>query len=399
MSILRILAAASENTSLRWVRLNRQYETEDSGGEATLERLEADAVVELIIPTERVSPISVKVSPDQRSRLTDDNLQWLVEPYVSQDPGQLHLVRGNLDSDENLTIFAVDRDWLTKVVRSLADKEIRPKHIFMELLLADWTPQTWSVVLKPGGGFVRTGVQSALILDRQTSSAPPLVLQMAVRDQLPLEAIHVYGATDEMTSDFSGWEAVLGVPVLPAGVLNWQHVRPNSTVDLAKGAFSPSGQAGHFARRMKLSASLLLGVMAINAVGAGVKTVLVQREKEGLQNQIEATLMKSFPKTAAILDPLLQMQKNTDRLKSRAGSVMANDFLPLLGSVNGVIGKQMSGKIDAVSFDLDKGIEVLIADTGMVQKAVESLQAAGFSVEQIPVVSTSGVRIRVRMAS
>lgn len=397
MSLLRILAAANENTPLRWVRLDRHYEIQGSGGESNLERQETDTRIELIVPAERSSLIPVKVSPEQLSRLSDDNLQWLVEPYVSQDLGQLHLVRGEVDADEILTVYTVDRDWLTTTVRTLADRQIRPDRILLELLLTEWRPQTWSIVIKPGGGFVRTGEHSALILDRQNGDAPPLVLQMAMRDLPAPTEILIYHATETSAGNFANWSTALGVPIRLAGIADWQQAHPKKTLDLARGPFSPLGQARNLARRLKLSGWLLLGIIVVNVLGTGTRTVLNILEKQRLENQIESVLLKAFPGTTAILDPLLQMQKSLDQMTRAAGITTGNDFLPLLEKIKNVIGKQFSGKINAVSFEADKWMDLTLADAAQARQAADLLKAAGFAVEMEAATAPNAMRVRVRI--
>lgn len=397
MSTLRILAAANESASLRWVRLGGNEP--GSGTPGDLARQNEDTLIELIIPAERTSLIPVKLAPDQIARLSDSNLQWLVEPLVSQELEQLHLVRGEVSHDGILTVFAVDRNWLQTTIASLSERQLQPDRLLLEILLVEWQPQTWTLVLKPEGGFVRTGEQSALILDRHSKDAPPMVLQMAAREPaLPTE-IRVLQASDTSSNDVSHWSKLLGIPVLAGGQTDWRSAQPKKTIDLAKGAFSPRGQVRNFAARLKLAAWLLGSIIAINVLGSGIKTALNQQEKAQLENAIEGVLRKAVPSTTAILDPVLQMRKNLELLSKSTGTASSNDFLPLVEKLKTILGPQLAGKLEALSFVAEQSLEFTIGDPVLAQQAGESLKAAGFTPQIETIASSKSVRIRVKLSS
>ena len=405
MSTLRILAAAHESAAVRWVRLGGKANGSDgdSGRLGDLLRHDDDTAIELIIPAERTSLIPVKLAPEQISRLSESNLQWLVEPLVSQELEQLHLVRGALSDDGILTVFAVDRNWLQATIASLSERQLQPDRLLLEILLVDWQPQTWTLVLKPEGGFVRTGEQCALILDRHSSNAPPMVLQMAASTPTPPTEIRVHQSSianrDNNGDDYRHWHSQLGIPVVAGGTLDWRSAPGKKTIDLAQGAFSPRGQMRNFAARLKLAAWLLVAIVGINLLGSGIKTALNQQEKTQLENAIEGVLRKAVPSTTAILDPLLQMRKNLALLRKSTGNTSSNDFLPLVDRLKTVVGPQLAGKLEALSFTAEQSLEFTIGDPALAQQAGESLKAAGFSPQIEPVASSKSVRIRVKLSS
>jgi type II secretion system protein L len=401
MSTLRILAAAHESAAVHWVRLGGKAGGSDSGNgrPGDLARHDDDTVIELIIPAERTSLIPVKLAPDQISRLSESNLQWLVEPLVSQELDQLHLVRGALSADGILTVFAVDRNWLQATITGQSERQLQPDRLLLEILLIDWQPQTWTLLLKPEGGFVRSGEQCALILDRHSQDAPPMVLQMAVRAPTPPTEIRVHQSSVANSDDYSRWSSQLGIPVVAGGTIDWRSAPGKKTIDLAQGAFSPRGQMRNFAARLKLAAWLLAGIVGVNLLASGIKTALNQQEKTQLENAIEGVLRKAVPSTTAILDPLLQMRKNLALSRASTGSASGNDFLPLVAKLKTVVGPQLAGKLEALSFTAEQSIEFTIGDPALAQQAGESLKAAGFNLQTEAVASSKSVRIRVKLSS
>ena len=397
MSTLRILAAANESATLRWVRLGGNEH--DSGTLGDLARQDEDTLIELIIPAERTSLIPVKLAPDQISRLSDSNLQWLVEPLVSQELEQLHLVRGEVSHDGILTVFAVDRNWLQTTIASLSERLLQPDRLLLEILLVEWQLQTWTLVLKPEGGFVRTGEQSALILDRHSKDAPPMVLQMAAREPTPPTTIRVLQSSDSKNEDHSHWRTQLGIPVVAGGQTDWRSAAAKKTIDLARGAFAPRSKVLQWASRLKLAAWLLVGVIGVNLLGSGIKTAVNQHEKSLLEDEIEATLRKAVPGTTAILDPVLQMQKHLEQLNKSTGTASSNDFLPLIEKLKAIIGPQLAGKLEALSFVAEQSLEFTLGDPLLAQQVSESLKAAGFTSQIESITHSKSVRIRVKLSS
>ncbi len=394
MSTLRIIAAAGEGAPLRWLRL-AGGEVSGRGEEHDLAWQEGDDHVELILPAERVALIQVPVSAEQQARLSDDNLPWLVEANVVQDAERLHLVRGDLRADGLLTVAAVDRAWLQGVCARLAARSLRPRRIVSEAFVGAWREGEWTVVLRADGGWLRLGRQSAFALDRTTGGETPATLQLALDKNPHPERMVVFG--DEGV-DCAPWSASLGVPVQESGKRDWSAAIGDGAIDLARGPFAPPGRGGHWWQRLRPSAWLLAGVLAVNGIGWAAYGMIGAFERTRLQGEINAELLRAFPETKVVLDPLLQMRQGVDRLARGSGAATPGDLLPLLGRVAEAGGARLAGRTHAIQYEPGKlALEVGLPDQGAVEALRAALQAAAINArfEPLPASPAAPVRIRV----
>lgn len=395
MNRLRILAPSGDEQPLRWARLPGKAGETARGDEGNLALAEGDDGVDLVLPAERVSLLSVSLSAEQRTRLSDANLPWLVEPGLVQEVERMHLVRGELDKDGFLPVFAVDRSWLEKLLARLAERQIRPDRILAESLLVDWRDNEWSVVLKPQGGFVRTGREGGFLLDSLNGGGVPAMLAMAARSGAPAGGIRVFGTEGGPKPDLLAWSAATGVRCDDAGPWAWTAELPAPVTELARGDFSPPGRGRHLWRRLRIAFGLVAAIVAINLLGLGAKTVMALQEKKRLQAEIEASLLRSFPETSAVLDPVLQMQQGVQRLAQQRGVATAQDFLPLLGGTGPLIDRQLAARVEEMNYLAGRGLDLLWPDQASAEAAAQTLKTAGYRIELEQQAGSTRVRLRV----
>lgn len=397
MSILRILAPSAEGARLQWVRCGDSGQLLAQGGEAQLQAVDSDHEIELILAAERVLPIPVEVSPEQLSRLSEENLPWLAEPFLSQDIERLHIVRGPYDKVAGLlTLLAVEHAWLSALLHRLGEKQLRPTRILAENHLIPWQKGQWTLLLKSGGGFMRTGEQSGLILDQ--GQPLPVVLRLALKTGPAPEEIRIY-REDVACPDIPYWSQELGLPVHDAGSWTWQDASPGTAApDLARGPYAPPGRTRDLLRRLRLSLTLLAGVIALALFGHLIASLFGFLETSRLNAAIEGQLRTAFPRTQVILDPVRQMQQNVEQLRQNTGEATSADFLPLLAKTSTLVGKDLSGRVEHIRYEPRVlTLEVVLPDAASLDKLKREMSALAVKWENLPA-SGSAVRIRMSIA-
>ncbi|MBS1196329.1 MAG: hypothetical protein H6R18_114 [Proteobacteria bacterium] len=398
MSSLRIFVPAAEGSRIQWARLDEDNRITSQGSELQLVASDNDGDVELILAAERVLLIPATISAEQRARLSDDNLPWLAEPFLAQEVERVHIVKGDPVDHGRLPLCAVEHAWLAGIIARLAEKQIKPTRIVPEILLSNWTEGHWIVVLKSGGGFVRTGLLQGFLLDQAGEGMPPTVLMLALKKGASPEEIQVYCEDGVSPPNCKRWAVLLDVPVHLRGIWNWTEPIPEDSLDLARGAYSPPGRGRNLLRRLKPTLWLAAGIVALNIAALLVITGLGVMEKSRLNVEIEAQLRSAFPQTTVILDPMLQMHQNVDRLSRNAGMTTRSDFLPLLATVSATLGKEISGRIETLRYESGTLVlELSAPDAAWQAKLKADVAAAGLLAkwENLP---ASGNLARIRLS-
>ncbi|MCX7271854.1 MAG: type II secretion system protein GspL, partial [Burkholderiales bacterium] len=79
-----------------------------------------------------------------------------------------------------------------------------------------------------------------------------------------------------------------------------------------------------------LPALLAGATAAVAVIGLNLHWAQLARERTELRQAMEAGFRQAFPKAQVVVDPLLQMRRQTAELRLRAGQDGPEDFLPLL---------------------------------------------------------------------
>ncbi len=115
------------------------------------------------------------------------------------------------------------------------------------------------------------------------------------------------------------------------------------------------------AARLGLGLLLALGVVGLNLLALQQRTQIAER-----QQQLEALLREAFPRTGAVLEPRLQMQRELNLLRAQAGELGEQDLEAMLAALASHW-PEARGPVEALNFE-----------TGQL-----SLPAAGWSDEQL----------------
>ena len=130
-------------------------------------------------------------------------------------------------------------------------------------------------------------------------------------------------------------------------------VDPNCPIDLLSGRQGNAGQrwlASVDWRTWRLP-GLVAGAAALVAViGLNLHWAQLTRERTELRQRMEATFRQAFPKAQVVVDPMLQMQRQTADLRLRAGQSGPEDFLPLLTRFTQALGPRAADSLASLEY-------------------------------------------------
>ncbi|HPU52961.1 MAG TPA: type II secretion system protein GspL, partial [Burkholderiaceae bacterium] len=97
--------------------------------------------------------------------------------------------------------------------------------------------------------------------------------------------------------------------------------------------------------------ALIAATAALVAViGLNLHWAQLSRERVELRTRMEATFRQAFPKAQVVVDPLLQMQRQTADLRLRAGQSGPEDFLPLLTRFTQALGPRAADSLASLEY-------------------------------------------------
>lgn len=129
-------------------------------------------------------------------------------------------------------------------------------------------------------------------------------------------------------------------------------------------------------RRLRLPIALSVAALAVAVVGANVQWVMLARERDALNAQMTELLLNAFPKTAAVLDPPVQMTRQLERLRAAAGVLSPDDYLSLAARLARSLGPVPVNGVAALDYH-DRKLDVtfkpqVTVDPGLSQRLAQN---------------------------
>ena len=308
-------------------------------------------------------------------------LAYAVEDQLTSDPDSVHAVAAGARRGSRQAIAVIERKLLRALVASFQSVGVTPDSVTVETSLTPLAEGEWTVVLREGGGFLRTGEAAGMALDSPLDGCVPGVLRLA------LEAARKAGDAPRkivIRSDFSldgsSWESELGVPCEGAGPWHaWQSVERPS-VEFLQGEFAHRRALSARWAPLRPAAILTGAALAIEVIGTFVHWGALRYEKAQLEARMHDQFKGVFPQAQAVVDPALQMRRNLQAARSAAGVAQESDFLPLLAKA--VRANTSAGwKVKTVSYDGGRlTLDVVLADSGQVDSMLKHFADKDISV-------------------
>jgi general secretion pathway protein L len=334
MSTLRIFLPASErvdaDAALRWVLLDRRGDATREGLDRVAAMPRADTV-EAILPASRVLFARLKL-PRVGEATIRELLPFAVEDRLLADPAQIHAVPGRTDERGDTVVAVVDREWLERATRVLADAGLAPRHAWCESALVTPARGHWHLVLHAQSGVLVDDAGVATTFDWNPTATLPLALRIALdeaaaRGERP-RAVRVHGA-EGSAPDLDAWAAEASTafePAAPWSEMQRAPVAPDA-IDLLSGELAPR-RRGVAALRLSRAALAIAGAMLLLQFAfTAIDTWRLERTRQALESRREAIFRAAFPEAKVVVDPDLQMARNLAQLRAARGLASGDEFL------------------------------------------------------------------------
>jgi len=125
----------------------------------------------------------------------------------------------------------------------------------------------------------------------------------------------------------------------------------------------------------------LWALLAVQVIGLNALAWREQRDLQAQQAALHTVLKTTFPSVTLVIDAPLQMQREVEALKQRAGNSTSTDLEPLLAALGTVLpAGQMPAQLHFVNQTLR--IQGLTLDTPQTSAAQASLHSRGLNLRQ-----------------
>lgn len=304
-------------------------------GETPIALLPKASAVDLVFDTSDVFVAAVDAPrmPEAKLRLALPNL---LEERLLSDPADCHFAFTpqarsgtvtTIASAPKLPVAVIDRGLLTTALDALSEAGYRPRAAYSEIYVVPAPAAgVLSVRLDRGRGIARSGKHDGFAFEFDGNSLPaPLLL--AVR-QLGIKRVQAYGRDAGRLVQFA---EQLGVAV-DASQRELDLAATDTAVNLLQGAFAPGGLLGSLSLPKLTTAKLKVpliwtGVAAATfVVGMNAYWLKLEAEAKAIRMQMETAFRSAFPEATAVVDPVLQTQRQLGALRARAGIPSADDF-------------------------------------------------------------------------
>jgi type II secretion system protein L len=349
----------------------------------------------LSLPPNRVLLSSLKLSRRAIGQL-HGALGNAMEDQLMLDPASSHVALGKVLTGDLRPVAVVEAAWLEQALALCRRQSVEPAGAIPETLLwlAEAESTTWALRWNGQEGYARSGAAAGFALDDGSAEAPPLALRLALADaRRKSQAPAAIALETEMEVDLAAWSQALDCPV-HAETLHFDARAP--AINLLQGPYAPRRHGwlaalagGEHAGKYRVAAGLAIAALSLQVVGTVADWGRLSWENRKLRDEMRQVFQATFPKTQAIVDPVLQMQRQLSDLRRAHGDAEPGDFLHELamtsGQVGGVAGLSYDGKrltLDQPrATDLD-GLRAALASHGYQMVAAGEGGARTVSIER-----------------
>jgi general secretion pathway protein L len=324
----------------------------ESGQASDVSALPAADEIWLVLPAARVLLSSIKLSRRALKQL-NGALGNALEDQLMLDPATTHIALGKVEGDDLHPLAVIESGWLEQALALCQQHGIVAAGAIPETLLwlGDGAEKPWSARWNGHGGFVRTDTCAGFALDDGDAETPPLALQLAVaearqKNVLP-SVIHI---ETTMAVNLAAWSRQLDC-LVQAQTLRADPRPP--AINLLQGAFA-NRRSGSFtnsrlahivqlfgaehASKYRIAAGLALAALLVHVLGVSADWARLSWENKNMRAEMRQVFQETFPETQAIVDPVLQMQRQLSELRRARGFAENGDLLHALAAIGGQVG-------------------------------------------------------------
>lgn len=342
-------------------------------GAAAIGELPKARALDLVFDALDVYTATVEAPRLSEARLRQA-LPNLLEERMLADPADCHFAAapvaarpdagGAPAEPQRLSVAAIDRATLTRVLDTLGQAQLAPRSAYSELYTVP-PPQdgVFSARVAAGKGFLRTGADQGCVFDIDDGGAGTLAL--AVR-QFAIARLRLYGAAEEVGPAVIGalraalagagaGAAAVAIEAAPAPI---NLLATADAVNLLQGAFVPSGGFGFSGRLLtrltrdgawKAPAAWLAVCAAIAVGGLNAYWLQLESRFQDVRAAMHRTFRDGFPNEpeAYLLE---QARRSVSLLRARAGRPSADDFSVLNAQALQLLGSAPVGIVAGIDY-------------------------------------------------
>ena len=284
-------------------------------GEATLGSLPKNMPCELVLHSTDAVLMDIR-PPRLRGAKLASALPALVEERLASSVENVHVVATPRDPDGTAVAIVVDRGLLQRALDQFRRVGRSVVAVVPYMLALAYAPDRWRVRIREGAGGLRSGPAAGIAFE--VTYGVPVELQLYLKQAVaPPSVLEIDGDCDP--KEWSEALQIAARQVPPDGEA------PPMLVNLLQYRFAPSVANWKQWRVTGILAVLLCLVMLL---GMNLHAWILQSQARQLRAGIEAVVSETIPGVPAVLDPVAQMRRRLDELRTGAG-VDAGGFLSL----------------------------------------------------------------------
>ncbi len=319
---------------------------------ASLETLPELRSVRLVFDARDVTVLRARLPALPAARL-QRALPNLLEEQLLQDPSSCACVLGPpVAAGQERRVAVIDRAWLDTVVQAFERRGIR--------VAAAWPAQALAGLEQGQGALLGFGSSVTVVLAEGEGIGLGVGPDPRAREQALVSAMQLLPVSGRepllVYLQDDGWQEPLaraahtsGRPIrtlaLPASLsssFDLMTARRAGALSRWLAAIDPRAWRGPLAWAL---AAALVAVVGLNA-----HWLRLREEQFALQARIDGVFRQVFPASTAMVDPVLQIQRHVTLLRTRAGQVGSDDFLPLLVSFSQSLGTQSADAVSGLEY-------------------------------------------------
>jgi general secretion pathway protein L len=297
-------------------------------------------------------------------------LPFALEDQLVDPPEKLHFAFTE-ESDGGLAVAVTRRDRIEGWLAALSAAGLGPSRLAPVTLSLPLAEGAWTLAFRDGELVLRSALHGGFGGARE--SQPPGWLHAALAEAragaAAPERILLADAPGEL--DAEAWRTALGLPVEP--LAGSSAVLPAAPLDLLQQRYTQRRRGSAEMQRAYLPAlALVAAALVLTLLLDTVEWGRTAWRARAVDEEMRALLMKSFPETTVILDPVEQMRRGLEVLGEHSGAASSGDLLYLLARASPAFEREARLRVQSLEY-ADKTLSVRIAAP---QKDAESLAAA-----------------------
>jgi general secretion pathway protein L len=289
-----------------------------------------DAVLILAAPRVLCAPVML---PALRRSKLETALPFALEDQLIEDAAAMHVVPGAKLPDGRTVLYAVERDWLKRILAAAQAAGLRVRQVLPEyaLLPVQGLESEWSLAWNGSTGFLAEPQFIGTALDSGDAERMPLTLQLRLAPQAlghEAKALRLYALGNGVPPP--AWKTPIPMP-LERSPFDWRRASiPPHAPNLLWGRLKAPPRIREFWPWLRPALMALALLFAVEAVFSNLEWALAAREAGRLKAEMVATFREAFGAQSLVVNAPLQMQRKVADLRHAAGLADDGDFSPLL---------------------------------------------------------------------